>query len=112
MREVLGAMQMSAEMSASMNSLVRVFEVQETMLAMSQEMMKAGIIDEMASEAIDDALYAEDDEEAADAELEQVLTELNIEVAVRMDSAPSGQVAAASSSRTVGDKMLGALGVQ
>ena len=30
---------------------------------------------------------------------------------VRMDSAPSGQVAAAGSSRTVGDKVLGALGV-
>lgn len=42
------------------------------MMEMSREMMKAGVIDEMMSDAIDDAVDGEDVEDETDAEVDKV----------------------------------------
>lgn len=52
-------------------------------------MMKAGLIDEMMSEAIDDAIGAEDEEEETEAEVQRVLNEIAGET---LASLPAAQV--------------------
>merc|ERR1712212_478763 len=95
-----GAMQSSAEVMASMQQLVKLPEIQKTMMDMSREMMKAGIIEEMmevdmilfeltagklgdAPEAVKDTLpalptpaKAEPEEEESDGELEDMQSRL------------------------------------
>tara|TARA_B110001452_G_scaffold6465_1_gene5919 strand:- start:114 stop:761 length:648 start_codon:yes stop_codon:yes gene_type:complete len=97
-RQMLAHMGKSAEMSAAMNQLVRVFEVQETMLAMSNEMIKAGIIEEMTDDAME-VLDDYGDEDAADEELDKVLVELNVVATGGMASVPTQQVAGAAAAR-------------
>jgi charged multivesicular body protein 3 len=73
--KVMGAIQKNAEIMAVMNQLVNVQEVRETMMALSKEMMKAGLIDEMVAETME-SLDDEDVEEAADAEVAKVIDEV------------------------------------
>ncbi len=47
-------------------------KLNQTMMEMSREMMKAGVIDEMMSDAIDSAVDGEDVEEETDAEVDRV----------------------------------------
>jgi len=70
-----GQMKKSTEIMASMNKLMKVSEIQDTMQKMSTEMMKAGVIEEMTQDAME-ALDESDDEEAADEEVDKVLHEL------------------------------------
>ncbi|XP_041476613.1 charged multivesicular body protein 3-like [Lytechinus variegatus] len=72
---ISGAMQKSTEVMKVMQSLVKVPEIQATMMDLSKEMMKAGIIEEMMEdtfESLDDDI----EEEATQAEIEKVLFEL------------------------------------
>lgn len=57
-----GQMKKSTEIMASMNKLMKVSEIQDTMQKMSTEMMKAGVIEEMTQDAME-ALDESDDEE-------------------------------------------------
>jgi charged multivesicular body protein 3 len=47
--KIAGAMKSSTDVMKSMSSLMSIPELQKTMMEMSKEMMKAGIIDEMIS---------------------------------------------------------------
>lgn len=47
-------------------------KLNQTMMEMSREMMKAGLIDEMMSDAIDDAVDGGDVEQETDAEVDKV----------------------------------------
>ncbi len=47
-------------------------KLNQTMMEMSREMMKAGVIDEMMSDAIDDAVDGDDVEDETDAEVDKV----------------------------------------
>lgn len=68
--KVSGSLKQSSEIMKDMNDLIKVKEVQQTMMSMSKEMAKAGLIDEMMNDTLDDAL----DEDISDTELE---TEVN-----------------------------------
>jgi charged multivesicular body protein 3 len=85
---VAGAMQKSAEVMKMMHNLVRVGEISQTMEELSREMMKAGIIEEMMEETLDEVTGIDEDEmeEAVQAEVDKVLFELT---AGALGNAPS-----------------------
>lgn len=60
----------------AMQRLIRVPEVAQTMQAMSREMMKAGIIEEMLDESMEPFEDTEEMEEAAQVEIDKVLWEI------------------------------------
>jgi len=61
-----------------MNNIVRLPELQQTMMVMAREMEKAGLIDELVSETMDDMDDIEDEE--VEEQVDKVLTELNLEL--------------------------------
>ncbi|XP_028132686.1 charged multivesicular body protein 3 [Diabrotica virgifera virgifera] len=73
---IAGALQKSTEVMQAMQRLVRVPEVAQTMQEMSKEMMKAGIIEEMLDETMEDLEDTEEMEEAAQSEIDKVLFEI------------------------------------
>ncbi|CAG9862137.1 unnamed protein product [Phyllotreta striolata] len=73
---VSGSLQKSTEVMQTMQRLVRVPEVAQTMQDMSKEMMKAGIIEEMLDETFEDLEDSEEMEEAAQSEIDKVLFEI------------------------------------
>merc|ERR1712130_581770 len=74
--KVAGAMQSSTEVMQQMQQLVKLPEIQKTMMEMSREMMKAGIIEEMMEDAMEPLTDADDMEEEANEEIDKVLYEL------------------------------------
>ena len=74
--KVAGAMSKSAEVMKTMQQLVKLPEIQKTMMEMSREMMKAGVIEEMMEDTLESITEADDMEEEADAEIDKVLFEL------------------------------------
>lgn len=74
--KLAGTMQKSGEVMKEMNALVNVKQVRDTMMHMSKEMSKAGLIEEMMNDAIDDAL----DEDISDTELENEVNRVVVEV--------------------------------
>ncbi|XP_013409490.1 charged multivesicular body protein 3 [Lingula anatina] len=70
-----GALEKSTEVMNSMQQLVKLPEIQATMMAMSKEMMKAGILEEMLDDTFE-SLESDDLEEEAEEEVEKVLFEL------------------------------------
>ncbi|XP_053205242.1 charged multivesicular body protein 3-like [Panonychus citri] len=75
---IAGAIQRSTDLMKCMQSLVKVGEISATMQDLSREMMRAGIIEEMMEETIDEATGIDEDdmEEAVQAEVEKVLFEV------------------------------------
>lgn len=75
---VAGAMQKSAEVMKMMHNLVKVGEISHTMEELSREMMRAGIIEEMMEETLDEVTGIDEDEmeEQVQAEVDKVLFEL------------------------------------
>ena len=88
-------MKKSTEVMKMMGKLIKVGEVSATMQAMQQEMLKAGVIEEMVDDAME-ALDGDDDEEEADEEVERVMTELNAENFSKSAAAPTRQPAVAA----------------
>merc|ERR1719431_1096647 len=74
--KVAGALASSTEVMKAMQSLVKLPEIQKTMMEMSREMMKAGIIEEMLDDAMEGLEDEEEMEEAAQQEIDKVLGEL------------------------------------
>lgn len=56
----------------TVNDLIKVPELNQTMQTMSREMMKAGLIEETMGEMMDDVFDTDDIEEDADAEVDKV----------------------------------------
>jgi len=73
--KVAGALSSSAEVMKSMNALVKLPETQKTMMELSREMMKAGVIEEMLEDTME-GLDAEEMEEAAQEEIDKIIFEL------------------------------------
>merc|ERR1712061_650195 len=71
-----GTLQTSAEVMKSMSQLVKLPEIQKSMMELSREMMKAGVIEEMMEDTMESITEADDMEEEADAEIDKVLFEL------------------------------------
>lgn len=86
MRKIQGSIAASTKVMRDVNTLVRLPELSGTMRELSQELMKAGIIEEM----VDDSLFVDQDveeDEEVEAELEKVLGE------VLREKLPAGAVA-------------------
>lgn len=82
----------STQLIAAMNNLVRVPEMQQTMMAMAREMEKAGIIDEIMEDAFDDPEV----DEMADEEIDKVLEEITMGLKTThapQNALPAGQEA-------------------
>lgn len=71
-----GSLQKSTEVMAAMQKLVRLPEIANTMREMSQEMTKAGILEEMIEETMESLEDSEEIEEEAQGEVDKVLWEL------------------------------------
>jgi len=74
---VAGAMEKSSEVMKAMHNLVHIAEISAVMRELSREMMKAGIIEEMVEETMENVGGEEEDlEEEVAAEVDKVLFEL------------------------------------
>ncbi|KAG5465658.1 hypothetical protein CUR178_00369 [Leishmania enriettii] len=77
----------SGEIMKEMNSLVKVREIQQSMMAMSKEMAKAGLIEDIMNDTIDEAL----DDDISDTELENEVNKVVMDVVQgQMDGARVG----------------------
>merc|ERR1719231_1010427 len=79
----------------AMNKLVKVHEISQVMQEMQKEMTKAGVIEEMLDDAME-VLDDEDDADAADEEVERVMSELAADNFKAAESAPTRQPAVAA----------------
>lgn len=73
---IAGALEKSSDVMKSMQALIKVPDIQRTMMEMSKEMMKAGIIEEMLEDTMESIDDSEDMEEEAQEEVDKVLYEL------------------------------------
>jgi len=73
-RKIEGSIKASVGIMKDVNSLVRLPELTGTMRELSQELVKAGIIEEMVGDSLPDQM--EDDEEEAESEVDKVLGEI------------------------------------
>eukprot|EP01135_Chromosphaera_perkinsii_P005830 Nk52_evm19s367 gene=Nk52_evmTU19s367 len=90
--KMAGCMEKSSNVMKSMNRLIKVPEIQKSMMELSKEMTKAGIIEEMMEDTFD--VEDEDLEEAADEEVAKVLYDLTdglLGEAKHVDSALPGE---------------------
>eukprot|EP01060_Flectonema_neradi_P009205 TRINITY_DN16585_c4_g2_i1.p1 TRINITY_DN16585_c4_g2~~TRINITY_DN16585_c4_g2_i1.p1 ORF type:complete len:214 (+),score=48.83 TRINITY_DN16585_c4_g2_i1:93-734(+) len=74
--KIAGSFKASGEIMKEMNALVKVGEVQETMMEMQKEMMKCGMISEQMDEVIDGALEVEDESDEAEDAISAVIDEV------------------------------------
>ena len=88
----VGHLTKSTEVLSAMNSIVKNEQVRDTMREMSKEMMKSGLIEEMVSDAFDEA-EGLDVEEETDAEANKILAELAGEQMVAMPGAETHTIA-------------------
>merc|ERR1719197_2043709 len=102
-QKVMGHLGKSTQVMAAMNHLVKMHDISETMQGMQREMCKAGLIEEMVDDAME-ALDGDEDEEAADEEVDRVMTELNAEKFKEAKSAPTVQPVAAAQAEEAEDE--------
>ena len=75
-RKIEGSMKASTGVMKDVNSLVRLPELMGTMRELSQELVKAGIIEEMVGDSLPDDQLMEGEDEEAEAEVDKVLGEI------------------------------------
>jgi len=73
-RKIEGSIRSSVGIMKDVNSLVRLPELTGTMRELSQELVKAGVIEEMVGDSLPEEM--EDDEEEAETEVDKVLGEI------------------------------------
>ncbi|KAI9774321.1 MAG: Vacuolar protein-sorting-associated protein 24 [Geoglossum simile] len=75
-RKIEGSIRVSTGIMKDVNSLVRLPELTGTMRELSQELVKAGIIEEMVADSLPDDELLEGEDEEAEAEVDKVLGEV------------------------------------
>lgn len=75
-RKIEGSIKASTGIMKDVNALVRLPELTGTMRELSQELMKAGIIEEMVGDVIPDNELLEGEDEEAESEVDKVLGEI------------------------------------
>ena len=90
--KIQGVISKSSEIMTAMNQLVKLPELQESMTAMSREMMRAGLIEEMISDTMD-AMDTEGLEGEADKEVDKIITELTAGILGEASAAPTSKIA-------------------
>lgn len=86
-RKIEGSIKASTGIMKDVNSLVRLPELTGTMRELSQELVKAGIIEEMVADSLPDNELLEGEDEEAEAEVEKVLGEV---LKLPAEKAPTG----------------------
>lgn len=86
--KVMGSLSKSTEIMSQMNSLTRCSEVRQVAMTMSREMTKAGLIDDMMTEVMDDAMGSDVEEDELDEEVAKVVEEM---MTTKMAGARVGQ---------------------
>ena len=75
-RKIEGSLKASTGIMKDVNTLVRLPELTGTMRELSQELVKAGIIEEMVSDSLPDSELLEGEDEEAETEVDKVLGEI------------------------------------
>ncbi len=75
-RKIEGSIRASTGIMKDVNSLVRLPELTGTMRELSQELVKAGIIEEMVGDSLPDSELLEGEDEEAETEVDKVLGEV------------------------------------
>jgi charged multivesicular body protein 3 len=75
-RRIEGSIRVSTGIMKDVNSLVRLPELTGTMRELSQELVKAGIIEEMVADSLPNDELLEGEDEEAEAEVDKVLGEV------------------------------------
>ena len=75
-RKIEGSLKASTGIMKAVNSLVRLPELMGTMRELSQELVKAGIIEEMVGDSLPDDQLLEGEDDEAEAEVDKVLGEI------------------------------------
>lgn len=86
--KVQGAMSKSTEIMKLVGNLIKLPEIQESMLEMSREMIRSGMIEDSVNEALD-SLNGDEVEAQAQVEMDKILAELSIEVTGRASAVPT-----------------------
>lgn len=76
MRKIEGSIKNSTGIMKDVNTLVKLPEISGTMRELSQELVKAGIIEEMVSDSLPDQELLEGEDEEAETEVDKVLSEV------------------------------------
>ncbi|KAL6764051.1 Snf7-domain-containing protein [Haematococcus lacustris] len=87
MVRVTATLSKSTEVMQAVTAAMRMPEMQKTMMEMSREMMKAGLIDEMMSDAVDGALDDAELDEETEEQVAAVLDEIAKETAAALPAA-------------------------
>lgn len=75
-RKIEGSIKASTGIMKDVNSLVRLPELTGTMRELSQELVKAGIIEEMVGDMVDGDGMLEEEDEEAEAEVDKILGDI------------------------------------
>lgn len=75
-RKIEGSLKVSTRIMKDVNTLVRLPELMGSMMELSQELMKAGIIEEMVQDSLPEDELLDGEDEEADAEVDKVLGEI------------------------------------
>ncbi|VDP91969.1 unnamed protein product [Echinostoma caproni] len=93
MGKMAGCMQQSTAVMKAMSQLVKVPQLQKNMRELSKEMMKMGLMQEMMEDTMESALDDEQGmDEATDAEVNRIISELTTEFAVNAPDAIQSSV--------------------
>lgn len=76
MRKIEGSLKKSTGIMKDVNMLVKLPELSGTMRELSQELVKAGIIEEMVGDSLPDNELLEGEDEEAEGEVDKVLSEI------------------------------------
>jgi charged multivesicular body protein 3 len=85
-------MQKSTSVQKHMNAMLKLPQMRKNLQTMAREMEKAGLIEEMASDMMDEAMGTEDEEELADAEVQKVFDEIAAPIMKDLVAAPTTDV--------------------
>ncbi|MCJ1309840.1 Vacuolar protein-sorting-associated protein 24 [Agyrium rufum] len=96
-RKIEGSLKSSTSIMRDVNTLVRLPELTGTMRELSQELMKAGIIEEMVGDSLPSEDLLEGEDEEAEAEVDKVLGEVlkTPDVPQKVDVGPEPEEAVA-----------------
>ena len=76
MRKIQASIKNSTEIMKDVNTLVKLPEISGTMRELSQELVRAGIIEEMVGDSLPDNELLEGEDEEAETEVDKVLSEI------------------------------------
>jgi charged multivesicular body protein 3 len=89
-------MQKSTAVQKHMNAMLKLPQMRKNLQTMAREMAKAGLIEEMTGDMMDEAMGTEDEEELADAEVQKVFDEIAAPIMKDLVTAPTGDLKVAT----------------